>query len=236
MLEKILLSGAAEIGINLSKDTLSAFREYHNYLDKKNSVMNLTAISGEADVARLHFLDSLSLLPMFDFKERRIIDIGSGAGFPGMPLRLAEPSISLTMLDSQQKRVGFLSELCVRTGCTEVKCIQARAEEAALLPEMRECFDFAVSRAVARLCVLAELCLPFVKTGGLFLAMKSTDADEETAEAKNAIAILGGKLEDETDYTVPGTDVTHRVVVIRKIADTPNGYPRRFSKIQKSPL
>ncbi|MGE4484353.1 MAG: 16S rRNA (guanine(527)-N(7))-methyltransferase RsmG [Oscillospiraceae bacterium] len=235
MPEDILFSGAAELGINLSKDAAFAFREYYNLLEEKNRVMNLTSISGE-NITRLHFLDSLALLPMFNFTDSSVIDIGSGAGFPGMPIRLADPTIRLTMLDAQQKRIGFLSELCIRTGCADVKCIKARAEEAALLPEMRESFDFAVSRAVARLCVLVELCLPFVRTGGALLAMKSTGADEETAGAKNAIKILGGKLENEIDYSVPGTDVIHRVVVIRKTAVTPKGYPRRFAKIQKSPL
>ncbi|NCB52486.1 MAG: 16S rRNA (guanine(527)-N(7))-methyltransferase RsmG [Clostridia bacterium] len=236
MLEAILTGGANKIGVSLSQDAVSAFRIYHEFLQDKNSVMNLTAISGEEDVARLHFLDCLALMPMFDFKGKRIIDVGSGAGFPGMPLRLADPSVSLTLLDAQQKRIAFLTELCEKTGSIDVKCLHARAEEAALLPEMRESFDYAVSRAVARLRVLAELCLPFVRTGGAFLAMKSTGADEETSESEQAIAILGGVLENEIDYPVPGTNVIHRVVVIRKITNTPKGYPRRFAKIQKSPL
>lgn len=235
MFENILLKGAEEFGIILPNSALRAFHTYSAFLEEKNKVMNLTAIHGEEETAKLHFLDSLALLTAADFKNSRIIDVGSGAGFPGIPLAIAEPTIDLVALDAQQKRIGFLTELCEKTGI-HAACMHARAEEAAALPAMRESFDFAVSRAVSRLNILAELCLPFVRPGGALLAMKSVDTEEEIAEAKNAIKLLGGKIEKVTDYTIPQTDITHRIVIVRKIASTPKMYPRRFAKIQKEPL
>ena len=231
-IRNILKDGAESLGLALSDDALQSFEAYAGRLTEKNRVMNLTAITEEDEVARLHFLDSLSLLPLADFKKASVIDVGSGAGFPGLPLKLAEPTISLTLLDAQRKRVDFLRELCGELG-TDVTCVHARAEEAA---ELRESFDFALSRAVARLNVLCELCLPLVKTGGLFIAMKSVSSDEETAEAARAIRLLGGEPERTADYRIPGTDVTHRAILIRKVSPTPAKYPRRFAKIQKEPL
>ena len=222
--------------LELPETAAPAFRRYFEYLEEKNKVMNLTAISGEEEVYTLHFLDCLALFKYHDFKNESIIDIGSGAGFPGLPVKIAEPSVKLTMLDAQQKRINFLSETCDNIGLSGVNCIHARAEEAAFEKEMRGKFDCAVSRAVARLNVLCELCMPFVKTGGYFFAMKSVDSGEEIDEAKKAITTLGGELEAINDYTIPGTDVTHRVVVIKKVKETPSGYPRRFSKISKSPI
>ena len=226
----------SEYKLELPESAAPAFRRYFEFLEEKNKVMNLTAISGEEEVYTLHFLDCLALFKYHDFKNESIIDIGSGAGFPGLPVKIAEPSVKLTMLDAQQKRINFLSETCDNIGLDGVNCIHARAEEAAFEKEMRGKFDCAVSRAVARLNVLCELCMPFVKTGGYFFAMKSVDSGEEIDEAKKAITTLGGELEVCHDYTIPGTDVTHRVVAIKKVKETPSGYPRRFSKISKSPI
>ncbi len=222
--------------LELPETAAPAFRRYFEFLEEKNKVMNLTAISGEEEVYTLHFLDCLALFKYHDFKNESVIDIGSGAGFPGLPVKIAEPTVKLTMLDAQQKRINFLSETCDNIGLEGVNCIHARAEEAAFEKTMRGSFDCAVSRAVARLNVLCELCMPFVKTGGYFFAMKSVDSGEEIDEAKKAITTLGGELEAINDYTIPGTDVTHRVVVIKKVKETPSGYPRRFSKISKSPI
>ena len=222
--------------LELPESAAPAFRRYFEILEEKNKVMNLTAISGENDVYTLHFLDCLALFKYYDFKNKSIIDIGSGAGFPGLPVKIAQPSVFLTMLDAQQKRINFLSEVCENIGLTGVECIHARAEEAAFEKNMRGSFDCAVSRAVARLNVLCELCMPFIKTGGYFFAMKSVDSGEEIDEAKKAITTLGGEFEACHDYTIPGTDISHRVVVIKKIKETPSGYPRRFSKISKSPI
>lgn len=231
----ILKSGLDELKIAYNDDILEKYRIYYEYLSEKNKVMNLTAISGWEDTVRLHFLDSLALLGYADFSGKKVIDIGSGAGFPGLPLKIACESMELTMLDALQKRVTFLGETIEKCGLTGAEAIHARAEEAAA-KAMRDSFDYAVSRAVARLSVLTELCLPFVKPGGKFIAMKSTDTEEEINEAKNAVKTLGGKIEKVVDYTVPGTDVVHRAVIIAKVSPTPKGYPRRFAKISKEPL
>ena len=240
----IIERGAAEYGISLPELVGAAFETYYSRLESRGRDINLTAVTGEQDVARLHFLDSIALLKACDFTGEsaarggsgpRVIDVGSGAGFPGLPMKLAEPSIDLTLLDATGKRVAFLEELCGVLG-VGAACIHARAEELSREPDMREQFDVAVSRAVARLNVLCELILPFVMVGGLFLAMKGVDSAQETAEAENAVKALGARLEGNFDYTIPGTDVTHRVVTIRKISATPETYPRRFARIEKSPL
>ena len=227
--------GAEELGIVLPRGVSAAFASYYDLLEKRGRDVNLTSISGEEDVARLHFLDSLALLNVHGFKNARVIDVGSGAGFPGVPLKLAEPSIDLTLLDATGKRVAFLSELCAELEI-DAKCIHARAEESAQTADLRERYDVAASRAVARLNVLCELCLPFVRLGGVFIAMKGVDSDEEITEANGAIAALGAQLHGCIDYAIPGTDVTHRAVLICKTAKTPEKYPRRFARMQKDPL
>jgi len=231
----IISHGTEKLNIALPSNAGAAFRAYYDFLEECGQNVNLTAITGAEEVARLHFLDSLALLNAVDFKNKKVIDIGSGAGFPGLPLKIAEPSIDLTLLDATGKRVTFMAELCALLG-QEVACINARAEEAAHLPELREQYDIVVSRAVARLNVLCELCLPFVKIGGTLLAMKGIDSSDEVDEAKSAIKILGAKLEKLYDYSIPDTDITHRAVLIKKTANTSEKYPRRFAKIQMSPL
>ena len=163
-----------------------------------------------------------------------MVDVGTGAGFPGMPLRILEPSIHLTLLDSLNKRIDFLQEVCEDLGLTDVACVHGRAEEFAA--HRRESFDIAVSRAVANLQMLSELCLPLVKVGGSFLSMKSVDSDQELEAAKKAISILGGEISEVKDYAIPGTDVRHRLILIKKIKETPKKYPRAFAKIKKNPL
>lgn len=231
-----LIQGAQKLNIPLSEAALESFCRYYTYLEERNRVMNLTAITGEKDVAALHFLDSLALLTIDDFTDKSVIDVGSGAGFPGVPMKIAEPSIRLTLLDAQRKRVIFLEELCSLLSMPDVECLLVRAEEAAHLPELRGQFDFGVSRAVARLNMLSELCLPFIKTSGAFIAMKGTDSDEEIREAENALLTLGAALESVRDYELPGVNVVHRAIKIRKTAPTPDGYPRRYAKIEKKPL
>ncbi len=196
--------------------------------------MNLTAITDPDEVARLHFLDSAALLKLLDFRGRTVVDVGTGAGFPGLPIRILEPSARVTLLDSLGKRISFLQEVCDELGLSDVKCVHARAEEFA--EKHRESFDVAVSRAVASLPLLAELCLPLVKTGGTFLAMKSVDSGEELDAAAKAIEILGGRLTGIRDYAIPGTAVFHRAVLIEKVKPTPPKYPRPFTKIKKAPL
>ena len=233
-MEKLLRAGFAALGLPLDETALTRFETYYELLEERSKVMNLTAIHGETDVAQLHFLDSAALLTVEPLAGKSVIDVGTGAGFPGLLLKIAQPDISLTLLDSLDKRVRFLGDVCAAAGLTDVTCLHARAEEAP--EELRGRFDAAVSRAVARLYLLCELCLPFVRTGGVFLAMKGPDCAEELDEARSAIRKLGGTYERTVTYTVPGTDVTHSVVVIRKTAATPPKYPRRWAKMQKEHL
>ncbi len=233
-MEQMIREGLLEMG--LSPEAAPALAEYGRLLLEKNQVMNLTALREPEQVARLHFLDSAGLFGAADLAGKKVIDIGSGGGFPGLPLRLIEPSIQLTLLDALGKRVTWLSEVTQALGTADVTCIHARAEEQALLPDYREQFDIATSRAVADLRVLAELCLPYVKPGGAFLAMKSVDSEEELSAALRGIQLLGGDMGAAHDYRIPGTDVIHRILVIKKVGPTPKGYPRRWAKIQKGPL
>ncbi len=227
-----LLSGARALGLELNDAQVAAFERYAALLVDKNAVMNLTAITEPAEIARLHFLDSLALLRLADFREKRVLDVGCGAGFPGVPLLLGEPSVRLSLLDSTAKRMQWLSdELLPALGLT-AECLTGRAEE--LIEGRRETFDLCVSRAVARLNVLCELCLPYVRVGGSFLAMKGPAAADELAEAEKAIRILGGRLREIAEY--PLGDAVHRVVVIDKTRPTPAKYPRRYAKIKQQPL
>lgn len=234
MLKEILDSGFAELGIKPDADAAARYAAYYERLTETNRVMNLTAISGEEDTARLHFLDCAAMLAHIDMTGARVIDVGTGAGFPGLALKIAKPDISLTLLDSLDKRVGFLRDTCLALAFEDVVCLHARAEEAAA--SMRESFDFATARAVARLELLCELCMPFVKVGGQFVAMKGPDVEEELRGAERAIALLGGRTERCVKYTVPGTDITHTLVIIKKERPTPGKYPRRWAQMKKQPL
>ena len=233
MLEETLRRGLEEMHLPCTPDRLQRFRRYYDLLEEKNRVMNLTAISGEDESATKHFLDSAAPLLRFSMAGKRVVDVGSGAGFPGLPLKILAPDIRLTLLDAQQKRVDFLSEVCAALGFDDVECVHARAEEES---GRRGQYDFALARAVARLNVLAELCLPYVKVGGAFLALKGPGAAEELAEAKQAVRLLGAEAEQIFDYAVPGETLRHNIVVLRKTAPTPKQYPRRFAQIKKSPL
>ena len=233
---QIVTLGAQELGLTLPPGAPEQFETYYQILTERGKNVNLTAVAGEEDVARLHFLDSIALLNAADFTNARVIDVGSGAGFPGVPLKIAQPSLELTLLDATGKRVDFLSELCTELGI-EASFLHARAEESSHEPEHREQYDVAVSRAVARMNVLCELCLPFVRPGGKFIAMKSLDGmADELAETAPALEKLGAELCGQYSYTIPGTDITHCAAVVRKLSPTPGEYPRRFARIKKQPL
>ncbi|MCL2079112.1 MAG: 16S rRNA (guanine(527)-N(7))-methyltransferase RsmG [Oscillospiraceae bacterium] len=237
---QIIEQGAKELNIELPPAVGAAFEAYADFLSLHGRHTNLTAISDAEEIARLHFLDSLALLCIGGegetlFDNATVIDIGSGAGFPGIPLKLALPTISLTVLDAARKKTDFLSELCARLKISAT-CVHARAEIASHDLSMRDSFDICVSRAVAKLNILCELCLPFVQVGGLFVAMKSVRSDGEIEAAQNAINLLGGELYKIFDYLIPGTDITHRAVLVRKKTATPDGYPRKFAKLRKAPL
>ena len=228
----ILTAGLPALGVDAS--CIQDLEKFSKMLLEKNAVMNLTAITDPSQVATLHLLDSLAVLRGADFGGKTVVDVGTGAGFPGVPLAIARRDVSVTLLDSLGKRVKFLEEVKEALGLQNAACVHGRAE--AFARESREAFDIAVSRAVANLATLCELCLPLVKVGGAFLAMKSTNCEGEVADARRAIALLGGELEETIDYTIPTTDVTHRLVVIAKVSPTPKKYPRPFAQMKKQPL
>ena len=231
-MEKILTDGLAALGLpQTAAPQLLAFAAR---LLEKNQVMNLTAITEPEAVAKLHLLDCAALLAKFPLRGKAVVDVGTGAGFPGMVLRILEENFDLTLLDSLGKRIAWLDETCRAMGLERVECVHARAEEFAA--QRRESYDVATSRAVADLPLRCELALPLVKVGGQFLALKSVDSDEEIARARGAIGQLGGKVVEVCDYAIPESDVVHRVVVIEKVRPTPPQFPRPWAKIKKAPL
>ncbi len=230
-MKQTLQAGLPGLGLTLSEETQDRLCAFGAAVVEQNKVMNLTAITEPEQVAKLHLLDSLSLLTLEELAGKTLIDVGCGAGFPGVPVKIACPEVRLTLLDSLGKRMHWLETVLPTLG-VDATCITARAEEA--VAQHRERFDIATSRAVARLNILLELTAPYVKVGGAVLAMKGTAAQEELAEAKNAIKRLGLKLEQVKEFPVDGT--AHTVIVLRKIAPTPAQYPRRYAKIKVSPL
>ena len=230
-MKETLASGLPALGLSLPdavQDTLCAFGQA---VIEQNKVMNLTAITEPTQVAKLHLLDSLSLLSLEDLQGKTVIDVGCGAGFPGVPVKIACPGMQLTLLDSLGKRMQWLETVLPTLG-VDAECLTARAEEA--VADRRERYDYATSRAVARLNILLELTAPYVKVGGKVLAMKGTAAKEELAEAKNAIKRLGLQVEKIVEFPMDGT--AHTVIVLKKIAPTPPQYPRRYAKIKQMPL
>ena len=231
VMEKTLWEGLPRLGLELKEDNVKTLCRFGEAVVEKNQVMNLTAITEPDQVAKLHLLDSISLLTLLDLKDKTMIDVGCGAGFPGVPVKIACPEVKLTLLDSLGKRMHWLEEILPTLG-VEAECITARAEEA--VASRREQYDVATSRAVARLNILLELTAPYVKVGGHVLAMKGTAAMEELEEAKKAIKTLGLKLVKVAQF--PVDDTAHTVIVLKKIAPTPAKYPRRFAKIKQNPL
>lgn len=233
-MNELLKQGFAAMQLTVSDEQIAQLNAFTARMLETNQVMNLTRITDPQEIAQKHLLDSASLLTVADFHGASVVDVGCGAGFPGMPLHILCPSCHLTLLDSLGKRIKFLQSCIDGMGLERIEAVHARAEEYAATK--RESYDFAVSRAVAQLNILAELSLPLVKPGGCFIAMKSVDSDAELEHAKHAISILGGEIEKIVDYHIPGTNITHRLVIIRKKKHTPKQYPRPFRKISAQAL
>jgi len=230
-MRKTLEAGLEPLGLALTGQQIRTLCSFGEAVVKQNEVMNLTAITEPEAVAKLHLLDSLTIAATVDLTGKTLIDVGCGAGFPGVPTAIACPDANVTLLDSLGKRVNWLESILPQLGI-EAKCVTARAEEAVAV--CRESYDYATSRAVARLNILLELTAPYVKVGGAVLAMKGAAAKEELAEAAGAIKKLGLKLEAVKEYPIDGA--SHAVIILRKVSPTPKAYPRRFAKIKQSPL
>lgn len=236
MIKNLLQNYIKDYKITLTENQYEQFQKYFELLAEWNEKMNLTAITDESGVALKHFADSLSLLNFVDIPQNSsLADVGTGAGFPGVVLKIARPDIKLTLIDSLNKRLVFLGEVCAQLGI-EAELIHSRAEDGARDEKLRENFDFAVSRAVARMNVLSEYCLPYVKVGGAFCAMKGAQANEEFKESLNAINTLGGKLEKKYFFELPENGGERAIAVVRKVRNTPQKYPRQSGKIKAKAL
>lgn len=235
-LKKTLAEGLTRLGLSPTQGQIDQLALYCDRLLEKNQVMNLTAITDPADVVTLHFLDSAALLPSKALTGKKVIDVGTGGGFPGLVLKILDPTIQLTLLDTLGKRMDWLEEVSGALGLTGVTFVKGRAEEVSHKKEFRDSYDMAVSRALASMPMLAELCLPYVKVGGLFMAMKSNKTDEEIEAAEKIIHTLGGDKPFVMDYKLPNTDVFHRIVTVYKGRPTPKGYPRKWTKIKEAKI
>lgn len=225
------------LGITLSDEQIEQFLIYYEMLVEWNQLMNLTAITGYDDVMKKHFVDSISLIKAYDIsKKSKVIDVGTGAGFPGLALKIAYPSLQVTLLDSLNKRIQFLNAVIERLGLVGVDTVHGRAEDFAKPGKLREKYDLCVSRAVANLSTLTEYCLPFVKEGGMFISYKSEKIQEEMVLADKAISVLGGKVERQVEFTLPDSDIYRNLFVIKKIKKTPGKYPRKAGLPSKEPL
>ncbi|MCM1494902.1 MAG: 16S rRNA (guanine(527)-N(7))-methyltransferase RsmG [Bacteroides sp.] len=228
---------AEQLNIRLDDNQLEQFRMYYEMLVEKNKVMNLTAITEFEEVLDKHFIDSILLGTVMELKwNSSVIDVGTGAGFPGIPLKIVYPHLRITLLDSLNKRVNFLNEVIHGLELTDINAIHSRAEDGARNPLYREAFDLCVSRAVANLSTLSEYCLPFVKQSGYFVSYKSSQIQAELEQAERAVSVLGGKLESVQSVTLPESDIIRQFVCIRKIKSTPKAYPRKAGTAAKQPI
>lgn len=225
------------LGIDLTEKQIQQFISYYEKLVEWNEMMNLTAITEYDEVMKKHFIDSMTLIKAFDVNQSAsVIDVGTGAGFPGLVLKIAYPNLKITLLDSLNKRIQFLNEVIGNLGLDGVETIHGRAEDFAKPDKLREKYDLCVSRAVANLSTLSEYCLPFVKENGLFISYKSEKVQEEMVKADKAISILGGKIERQVEFTLPDSDIYRNLFIIRKVKKTPAKYPRKAGLPSKEPL
>lgn len=234
-MKEILKNGFSKLSIDYTDDMLEKFELYAKLLVEWNEKMNLTAITEKEEIAVKHFIDCASCLTKVDLSGK-VIDVGTGAGFPGMVLKILKPEIKITLLDSLNKRLIFLQEVTDKLNLKDVEIVHYRAEDGGRDKKLRENFDFCVSRAVANLSTLSEYCLPFVKQGGFFISMKGPDVKEELNDAKNAINKLGGEIISAENILLPDTDISHSVISIKKVRQTPTAYPRKAGKPSKEPL
>ncbi len=236
--EKVFLENLKTIDVEISEKQLEQFNSYFEILVEWNKVMNLTGITEYDEVLLKHFVDSLCFNPNKLIKSDKIslIDVGTGAGFPGLPIKIAYENVDVVLLDSLNKRIKFLDEVITKLGLKNIKTIHSRAEDGGRNKDLREKFDIAISRAVANLASLAEYNLPFVKVGGYFVAMKSGEIDEEAANAKKAISLLGGEIEKIEKFQLPNSDIDRSLVIVKKIKATSKKYPRKAGLPTKEPL
>lgn len=221
--------------VNLTEEMLEQFMTYKEMLLEYNKNINLTSIVDPKEIMLKHFADCLSIMPYCNFTDTtKIIDVGTGAGFPAVPVKIACPNIHVTLLDSLNKRINFLEDLIQELDLDNVTCIHGRAEDIGKNPELRETFDYAVARAVAQLAVLAEYTLPFVKIGGKLIALKARDAENEIVDSEEMLTTLGGKVVDVIDVVIPFTDLEHKLVIVEKISNTPDKFPRKPNQIKKN--
>ena len=234
-MDDILKNGFEQLNLTVSGTQRSQLAAYAELLKEWNEKINLTAICDDEGIATKHFLDSASAL-LTGYVRGKVIDVGTGAGFPGLVLKIAKPEIKLTLLDSLNKRINFLKDVCEKVDINDVEFVHSRAEDGGKNRDYRGKFDTVVSRAVANLTVLSEWCIPFLKQGGYFLALKGPLAEQEVKDAKRAIKILGGQIEDIVEAEIPFTELKHKIIVIKKVGQTPLKYPRKPGIATKTPI
>lgn len=235
MERELLCKGLEKFGYKISDEKCDMLEKYSELLKEKNKIMNLTAITDSDGITIKHFLDSIVPVFCFEIPEgSKIIDVGTGAGFPGMPIKMIRDDLKFTFMDSLNKRINFLKEVAAETGIKEAEFVHMRAEEGGRAPKYRQSYETAVSRAVAPLKILSEYCIPFVKVGGIFAAFKSYDTDDEIKDSKSMIGNLGGVIEEIKEIEIPFSDIKRKIIIVRKEKNTPSQFPRSSNKIAKS--